>query len=98
MSSTKISAPRTLLTLPSAWIIAMPRLLASRELSSDHGEPVVVSRDPEPDPQPELRGGRAGRIGSGTPFRIGLDSREAAPLQVVADGLDEPLRVAAMAC
>src|SRR5262245_438959 len=97
MSSTKISAPRTLLTLPRAWIIAMPRLLASFELTPDDREALVVGGDAEPDSQPELRGCSARRVGRGCPFWIRLNGREAAPLEVVADGLDESLGVAAVA-
>ena len=101
MSSTKIRAPRTLLTLPSAWSshgspskrVSLPTL-ALGQLSADDREALVIHGEREAGRDPEVRRRRARRVGPGAPLRVRLDRGEAATREVVADRLDERARMA----
>src|SRR5687768_7512881 len=92
MSSTKISAPRTFWTLPSAWIADMspPR----SQLPADDREALVVDGDGEADRLPEPGERCARRVFTGSPLGVRLDRREAATGEVVADRFDETTSVA----
>src|SRR6185503_20590348 len=93
MSSTKISAPRTLVTFPSARIVAIA-VARSDQLAAHDREPLIGGSHHEPGSLPERRCRGARRIERNPDLGIRLDRGEAPTGQVVARGGNEAQRVA----